>query len=628
MRAPPVVSSLVVVVAVTALALAGPQKAAPPPPQDPHTMAGWDLYNQYCLACHGYAGDGRGPAAPFNWAQPRSFVAGDYKWRSTPAGQPPLDDDLRLTIQQGVPGTSMPPFVSVLSATDLDRMVAIVKAFAPTAFAKPGTALQLGAAPAFAPDRGRTLWAKSGCAACHGDDGKGDGPAMKVHPYDLTALPLRRPRTADDQDARRRAAALSIATGIAGTAMPSYTGGTPEADIWALADFVVAQGAHAARTSRAYDDQQIEDDAAARLAVGGWAGSGDPDEAVVWAGPIPPQGTPPDSLAPAEASLHARQCARCHAKQYREWNASLHSSAASPGLRAQVDVMTTEVSASCRRCHTPLAEQQPSQPGFDADLRDEGVQCAGCHVRDWIRRGPARIAASLVPLPAYPLVTLAIYERADFCMPCHQLPPRTAVNGRPLLDTYKEWLEGPYMRRGVQCQSCHMPNREHTFLGIHDREIFKQGIHLATDATRGGDGAVTVTASLTNVGAGHMLPTTPTPAAWIAIELLDGRGQAIDGATAELRIGRDIYWDGQWHERADTRIPPGETRSLTHSWKLAQARSAHVTVEVHPDDYYEHFYANRLAGRLGAAERAQYEAALERARASYYVAEDRIVQLP
>jgi mono/diheme cytochrome c family protein len=594
-------------------------------------MAGWDLYNQYCLACHGAAGDGRGPAAPFNWAAPRSFVTGEYKWRSTPAGQPALDDDLRATIRYGVPGTSMPPYDAVLSATDVDRLVAILRAFAPAApapAAAPATTpIVLGTAPAFDPSRGQQLWGSSGCAACHGDQGKGDGPAMRVHPYDLTTMPLRRPRGADDREARRRAAALSIATGMTGTAMPGYAGPTKEADIWALADFAVAQGAQAARTSRAYDPQQVDDDKAAKLEIGAWpnAGSADPD-AVVWAQPIPPQGVPPASLAPAEASLHARQCARCHAKQFREWNASLHSTAASPGLRAQIDVMSTEASSSCRRCHTPLAEQQPASPGFDADLRDEGVQCAGCHLRDWIRRGPERIAASLVPLPAYPLVTLAIYERGDFCMPCHQLPPRTAVNGRPLLDTYKEWMEGPYMRRGVECQHCHMPNREHTFLGIHDREIFRQGIRLSTEVMRSGD-SVSVIAALTNVGAGHMLPTTPTPAAWIAIELLDDKGQPIDHASAELRIGRDIYWDGTWHERADTRIPPGETRTLAQTWKSPAARAAHVTVEVHPDDYYEHFYEARLAEQPGAAQRALYEKALERARGSYYVAEDRVVPI-
>jgi mono/diheme cytochrome c family protein len=593
-------------------------------------MAGWELYDRYCLACHGAAGDGHGPAAPYNWAIPRSFVTGEYKWRSTPAGQPPLDDDLRATVRYGVPGTSMPPFDAVLSQADIDRLVAIVRAFAPAPGVTTGsgnatTTVVLNSPPPEDATRGKALFADAGCPACHGDEGKGDGPAMRVHPYDFTALPLRRPRATDDAVARRRAAALSIATGIAGTAMPGYAGRTSEADIWAIADFVVAQNAQAARTSRAYDAQQIEDDKTAKLAVGAWSGSG--EEAVVWAEPLHAQGTPPDSLAPAEASLHARQCARCHAKQFREWNASLHSVAASPGLRAQVDEMTPEASASCRRCHTPLAEQQPGNAGFDPDLLDEGVQCAGCHLRDWIRRGPARIAASLVPLPAYPLVTLAIYERGDFCMPCHQLPPRTAVNGRPLLDTYKEWLEGPYMRRGVQCQNCHMPNREHTFLGVHDREIFKQGIRLTTETKRDGE-QVTVSASLTNVGAGHMLPTTPTPAAWLTIELLDDHGAPVDQGTAELRIGRDIYWDGSWHERADTRIPPGETRTLSHAWKAAKARSAHITVEVHPDDYYEHFYAARLAGELDERERAQYEKALERARGSYYVAEDRSIPIP
>jgi hypothetical protein len=117
-----------------------------------------------------------------------------------------------------------------------------------------------------------------------------------------------------------------------------------------------------------------------------------------------------------------------------------------------------------------------------------------------------------LPAPGYPLVELAIYERSDFCMPCHQLPPRTAVNGKPLLNTYKEWLEGPYMARGIQCQHCHMPNREHTWLGIHDRDTVRQGMR-ATATARRTDGVVTVVATLANIGAGHFLPRQP-PRRW------------------------------------------------------------------------------------------------------------------
>ncbi|HET9987952.1 MAG TPA: hypothetical protein VFQ65_05520, partial [Kofleriaceae bacterium] len=210
-----------------------------------------------------------------------------------------------------------------------------------------------------------------------------------------------------------------------------------------------------------------------------------------------------------------------------------------------------------------------------------------------------------------------------FCMPCHQLPPRNALAGKPLLDTYKEWLEGPYMKRGIQCQHCHMPNREHEWRGVHDRDTVRQGIKLDVVAHATKTGA-TVVADLINIGAGHYLPTTPTPALWLRIELHDARGELIEGARGELRIGRDIWFDGSWHERSDTRIPPGAKVTLAKAWKggrVNEATTASVSVEVWPDDYYEHFYEARLKQPLPGAIRAQYEAAYEAARHSHYVAE-------
>src|SRR4029077_14559082 len=135
----------------------------------------------------------------------------------------------------------------------------------------------------------------------------------------------------------------------------------------------------------------------------------------------------------------------------------------------------------CQRCHAQLAEQLP---GGDVALRAEGVQCAGCHVRDWVRRGPPRIAPSLLAAPDYPREELAIYERSDLCLACHQLPPGSGAAGKPLLNTYKEWLESPYLPRGIQCQHCHMPDREHTWRGVHDATTFRQGIALAASAQR------------------------------------------------------------------------------------------------------------------------------------------------
>jgi hypothetical protein len=303
----------------------------------------------------------------------------------------------------------------------------------------------------------------------------------------------------------------------------------------------------------------------------------------------------------------------------------VHAAASVWGLPARELDHAAGGEGACDRCHTPLAEQQPGIASFDAELRAEGVTCAGCHVRDWERRGPPRRAPSLLPSAGYPIVELAIYERSDFCMACHQLPPRGAVNGKPLLNTYKEWLESPYMARGVQCQHCHMPNREHTWLGVHDPATFRQGIRLSARSHRGEDGAVTVVATVTNIGAGHYLPTTPTPAVWLRVELVDDRGAPIAGARAEHRIGRDIEATASgWKEHADTRIPPGERRTLSRAWsggRTREARTARITVEVAPDDFYERLYERRLRAALPAATREAYAAALARARAAHYIAE-------
>ncbi len=590
----------------------------------PQKLAGWSLYDRYCLACHGAKGDGRGPAAPFAWGDPRDFTRGAYEWRTTSFGQPPTDDDLRLAIRYGAAGTSMPGFASVLSDVEIASLIDVVKAFDSKSFATVPARVTIG--PSRPPDaeRGAHLWKQHGCDKCHGTTGRGDVKGLAEAPYDLTQFPLRRPRDADDQESRRRAAVLSIATGLSGTPMPGFAGPVTEPELWALADHVVALGANAARTDRsALDASSIEADRTAKLATGAWAGS-DPDEARVFGTPVREQGAAPAELAPAQASLRAMQCARCHAKQAREWKGSVHSLASTWGLPARELDHASDDESSCNRCHTPLAEQQAGATAFDSELRAEGVTCAGCHVREWVRRGPARRAPSLLPASGYPLVELAIYERSDFCMSCHQLPPRTAVNGKPLLNTYKEWLEGPYMRRGIQCQHCHMPNREHTWLGIHDKDTFRQGIKLAATAHRS-SGKVTALASLTNIGAGHYLPTTPTPVVWLRIELFDASNAQIRGARSELRIGRDIEAvDGGWREHTDTRIPPGETRTMTRAWtagRTGEATTARITVEVSPDDFYERLYTRRLATKLPAATRTAYEAALARARSSHYVAE-------
>ena len=104
----------------------------------------------------------------------------------------------------------------------------------------------------------------------------------------------------------------------------------------------------------------------------------------------------------------------------------------------------------------------------------------------------------------------------------------------------------------------------------------------------------------------------------------------IKGATAELRIGRDIYFDGTWHERGDTRIPPGERATLARGWRGGRTTAAtgvRVTVEVHPDSYYEGLYQVRMRGELAPEARTLYEQALARARSTHYIAEQKVVPI-
>ncbi|HMG25070.1 MAG TPA: hypothetical protein VK607_27220, partial [Kofleriaceae bacterium] len=94
--------------------------------------------------------------------------------------------------------------------------------------------------------------------------------------------------------------------------------------------------------------------------------------------------------------------------------------------------------------------------------------------------------------------------------------------------------------------------------------------------------------------------------------------------------GRDIWFDGEWHERADTRIAPGATATIARAWtggRTAEATSARITVEVHPDDFYERFYADKLTRARDPAQRALYQQALTRATGSHYVAEQRDIPI-
>ena len=189
------------------------------------------VYNHACAWCHGKDGRGDGPAAfsinKYLSPRPRDFTRGQFKLRSTPSGQLPTDDDLLLTLERGIPGY-MPSFRG-LTAGERRLAVTAVKRFFPGfATTRPAPVFASRIPPpadAAAMGRGREVYAAAGCAACHGERGRGDGPSapalrdadgLPIRPADLR-YPARFKGGSEPADLYR-----TLMSGLDGTPMPSY----------------------------------------------------------------------------------------------------------------------------------------------------------------------------------------------------------------------------------------------------------------------------------------------------------------------------------------------------------------------------------------------------------------------
>lgn len=82
---------------------------------------GKTLYNANCMACHGDAGNGQGPAAVALDPKPADFTAAAF-WEGR------TNDELKTVIRTGKPGTTMAPFPQ-LGDQDLDDVVAYLETF-------------------------------------------------------------------------------------------------------------------------------------------------------------------------------------------------------------------------------------------------------------------------------------------------------------------------------------------------------------------------------------------------------------------------------------------------------------------------------------------------------------------
>ncbi len=328
--------------------------------------------------------------------------------------------------------------------------------------------------------------------------------------------------------------------------------------------------------------------------------------AAYWQLPVPAQGPAPVGWSPLEGSLAPHDCAACHAVQFEQWRTSLHGGAYSPGFSGQLIEGSLAVPSEvrqCQTCHTPLSEQQlhdaseAVNPGHDPGLREQGIVCAACHVRAHRRFGPPR-RPELPPLadalPHGGFEARSEFGESRFCAECHQFFDDPGVNGKPVENTYREWLASPQAAAGRSCQSCHMPDRAHLWRGIHDPEMVRAAVEVELGGLATAEDRLGAELSLHSREIGHAFPTYVTPRVFLAVWQEDAAGREIAGTRVEDVVGREIDF-GSWEEVFDTRIPAGESRILRYDEvRRPDATGLVGQVRVDPDFHYRGVFASLL----------------------------------
>jgi mono/diheme cytochrome c family protein len=152
---------------------------------------GEDVYKEICFACHGLAGDGKGPSWLNTMPRPQVFTDRNYMSRLTDQYLFEVIKYGKLAVlQREVPGSSlqavaMPAFGEVLEEAQIRELIAFERAF------------QRGA-----PQSAETREIfRDACAVCHGERGRGDGTrASPSQPAPLRFVSAIQPAPADYHD--------------------------------------------------------------------------------------------------------------------------------------------------------------------------------------------------------------------------------------------------------------------------------------------------------------------------------------------------------------------------------------------------------------------------------------------
>ncbi len=346
----------------------------------------------------------------------------------------------------------------------------------------------------------------------------------------------------------------------------------------------------------------------------------------------------PATPVPSLGTLSARHCGTCHRANYREWSTTIHRRAWTDSY-FQADWRAEGRKQICLECHTPLTTQQryrvlgyhggnrwdpalAPNPAFKQTLRQQGVNCAACHVRHGVIYGPfanlnaphpvarwnndneACVRCHVVNnrhrdvfyrMPPCGTVTEITRTRRRFQLeglPIHALLSATSPDPLAGVPRYVGERQAPPARRAVdddgygvalparalaalECVECHMPSvnrplvpggkvrpgRRHLWRGGHDPRMVRDAMNVSfAEALTSTSGRERYILTLTDTGAEHYIPTgVPDRHLTVKLRVLDAGGHTLKSRTFTLE--RRVLWRPFIVELHDTRLRPLEPRT-------------------------------------------------------------------
>jgi sulfur oxidation c-type cytochrome SoxX len=198
----------------------------------PPAMSAGETYKTLCSRCHGDKGDGNGKVAWYLDPSPRDFTKAAFM-NSKPR------ERFVNSIQEGVPGTSMPPWGHALKPEQVNGVLTYVLQ---TFTKEPARELKPRKLPEQNPvaiskqsiDHGEALFLQR-CTGCHGRKADGKGP----NSLDILPRPRNLRNSAFVERASDRRLFESILYGVQGTAMPAWIDyGLSQNDVGDIVNFI------------------------------------------------------------------------------------------------------------------------------------------------------------------------------------------------------------------------------------------------------------------------------------------------------------------------------------------------------------------------------------------------------